>query len=59
MCLLLSEWSDESSAVILEAFFFGHILGSGVLGDCLEERVQQGVVVLARVDCLEADVLDA
>ena len=52
----LSEWPNESSTVILETLLLSHLLRSSVLGHCLEERMQEGVIILARVDCLKTNV---
>lgn len=59
MGLFVGDWSDEPMPVNLESFLFCHILGGRILGDCLEERVQHSIVVLASVDRFEPSVLNS
>lgn len=59
MCFVFSKGSNETSSVVLEALLFGHILRSRILCHCLEERVQQSVVVLSCMDRLESDMPNA
>lgn len=57
--LILSEWTDEPSPVVLEPFLLSHLLRSCVLSHCLEERVQKRVVILTRMHSLKTNVLNS
>lgn len=59
MVLVLREWPYKPMPIQLESLQLSHILRRRILRDCLEKRVQEGVVVVPAVQHLEPDVADA